>query len=989
MLIKNYLKINMSESKFFNKIKLSELKDIKISAINAYKDHLIIGDVSGNIQIYEITSKNKLNEISKQNFKNKIEQIIKSPNKNICYILSSGELFSLNLPTLDNKTQLIKTGIEKIYINPYNKENENQIMTINKKKKLKIYNIDISPGQVSLTDSKIKEIVVEEIPHYALWFNNSFIYSTSTKTFWLHLNIGKTIPLEFQCISEILNLDDKVVLSSEQITIFMKNGKSIPYNPISQQGKDFISFSRYNNYLIALYQSGIYIYKIGEISCDLVENINFEKNEGVGKYIINSENKIIIFAEDGNKNNVIDLREKPYEEQLNILLEAKDYNSALEVLVNNVPEENDNKLDIIEKFYLDCAFMCLRDDNKDYDLALKYLNLTNFNPFEFIYMFYEYFNINIIHLDKKNNIIEHNKENQLISINSNDNEDLKKKLTFLINILIIKRDYILEKYKYSSSNNEYENEKISFLSSKYSKINLSDSKIEVTIKETFDTINSVLIKSMIKLQKNPRDIQSALNNKSINFQIFENFKNDAFFLDEKNKNLDETKFTLAYIDEKKENYEEALKVWEYFGTRNVQNDKFSSVGRERTKKIFYKFKENKDIEISKKQELFKKYIKWLLLKFQAEAFEVVLKSEIVDIKVFMDEIIPDIEKTTGETGTFKEKFLEYCNQNNKNEEYQTQLLILYIDKMFLYIPKDKKEAKEEDYLQGNLKKYYDMLLKIIKEPDSCYNKRTILEYIENSWIKEPKIYLYSQLKEHDKALNELFNEAKISHKFDDIEKYCKENTKSRPDIFQSFYKLLSDVVKNECQDIINKRLEEADNIEKKLIRAKDENLTENEINEYNNKILKLKEDIKNLNELKKPFEEEMLLILKNYGSIQNLDPLFTLNYINEHINICENDDFFNYLSNVITEYTDERNKYKITKNLSEMSAIYKEKETSEYKKKYVIIDPEKTCGLCKKKIGNNMFVIYPNLMVYHSRCIKNINVDPITGVDFSKKKCSK
>ena len=166
-------------------------------------------------------------------------------------------------------------------------------------------------------------------------------------------------------------------------------------------------------------------------------------------------------------------------------------------------------------------------------------------------------------------------------------------------------------------------------------------------------------------------------------------------------------------------------------------------------------------------------------------------------------------------------------------------------------------------------------------------------------------------------------------------------------------------------------------------------MTENEINEYNNKILKLKEDIKNLNELKKPFEEEMLLILKNYGSIQNLDPLFTLNYINEHINICENDDFFNYLSNVITEYTDERNKYKITKNLSEMSAIYKEKETSEYKKKYVIIDPEKTCGLCKKKIGNNMFVIYPNLMVYHSRCIKNINVDPITGVDFSKKKCSK
>ena len=127
----------MSEPKFFNKIKLSELKDIKISAINVYKDYLIIGDTEGNIQTYEINSKNKINEIGKINIKNKIDLISKSPNRNICYVLSSGEVLSLNLPTLNNKTQLIKTGIEKLYINPYNKENENQILTINKKKKSK------------------------------------------------------------------------------------------------------------------------------------------------------------------------------------------------------------------------------------------------------------------------------------------------------------------------------------------------------------------------------------------------------------------------------------------------------------------------------------------------------------------------------------------------------------------------------------------------------------------------------------------------------------------------------------------------------------------------------------------------------------------------------------------------------------------------------------------------------------------------------------
>ena len=131
----------------------------------------------------------------------------------------------------------------------------------------------------------------------------------------------------------------------------------------------------------------------------------------------------------------------------------------------------------------------------------------------------------------------------------------------------------------------------------------------------------------------------------------------------------------------------------------------------------------------------------------------------------------------------------------------------------------------------------------------------------------------------------------------------------------------------------------------------------------------------------------MLKILKVYGTIDNLDPLFVLNYTNEHINLCENNDFFNYLTNVVTEFTEEGNKYKIAKNLSGMGLIYKEKEALDYKKKYVTIDSEKICDLCKKKIGNTIFVVYPNLRVYHSKCAVNYNIDPMTGVDFSKKKC--
>ena len=975
----------MSQSKFFNKIKITDIEESKISSIAIHKSNVIIGDSSGAVHTYEINLKNKFSQKGEIILKNKIDQILILPLLNICFILSSGELLAAEFPSLNNKTQLIKSGVEKIFINLNNKQCQNQIMVINKKKKLKIYIVDNSQNQITLVDSKNKELNIEEIPNCGEWIDNNLIYSNITKTFWIDLISGKSTVIEIQGTIQIINMEGKIGLVSSDMTIFMKEGKSIPYKPIIQPSKDFLYFSEFNNYLIGLYKNSINIYKKGEQSCDIVETIEFDKNDGQGKFILTSEDKIIICLEIGNKGNFIDLQEKPYEEQVKALIEEKKYNDALEKLIDNVSEDNDEKQDIIEKFYLDCAWACINDKNKDYDLSIRFLNLTNFNPFEYIYMFYDCLNINILHLDKKQDILDHRKDNQLISLDSSGGEEDKKIYSYLINLLIIKRDYILDKY--NSENIDFNKEKITFLSSKFGKIDLSDSKTEITAREALDSINLTLIKSLIKLQKSTRDIEFVLDNKSINYEIFKNFENDPFFLDDKNKNLDETKFALAYISEKKGEYEKALKQWENFGKRKEPTDKFSIVGKERTKKIFYKFKESKNTDRIKKEELFKQYIKWLLLKYQNEAFEVILKTEIIKPNIFMEEIIPEIEKNKGQTGFLKEKFLEYCNQNSKTEDFQTQLLILYADKMFNYKSKDSVIENAENEIQGDLKKYYDSFLKIIKEPECCYNKRKILEYIEKTWLKEPKIYLFSQLKEHDYALTELFNNAKLTLKFDDIEKYCKENTKSKPDIFQNFYKLLSDVAIEDCQKNIDKKLEEIEKLEKKLIGTTQERITETEKQDYNNEIEKLKGEVKKLEEFKKPYEEEMLKILKIYGTIENLDPLFVLNNINEHINICENNDFFNYLNSVITEYTEEGNKYKITKNLSGMGLVYKEKEALDFKKKYVTIDSEKICDLCKKKIGNTIFVVYPNLRVYHSKCATNYNIDPMTGIDFTKKKC--
>ena len=131
-----------------------------------------------------------------------------------------------------------------------------------------------------------------------------------------------------------------------------------------------------------------------------------------------------------------------------------------------------------------------------------------------------------------------------------------------------------------------------------------------------------------------------------------------------------------------------------------------------------------------------------------------------------------------------------------------------------------------------------------------------------------------------------------------------------------------------------------------------------------------------------------MYILTEHGGIDDIDPLVALSYIGDNTNICDIGDenlFYNYLEKVISDYTIKGNKYKVAKNLSEMSLIYKEKEALDYKNRFVTIDNDKICDLCKKKIGGAMFVVYPNLKVCHSKCATNPSVDPTTGINFTKK----
>ena len=978
-----------TQNKFFIKknIDPKEGNITGITAVNICDKHLITGDEKGNLIIYEFGQNDKLNKIKETSFKSKIDKILVIPSNKISYVLVGGEIYFVKLPQMQVIQSLFKSkDIVNAFLNEEQSNYKNYILVINKKKKLKLYQIDVAQDKVTTQEKKFpKDFVLEDFPKCGIWTaKNYFVYALKSEdgkqdtSNWLNLDNEKKKSDEVENIVEIYNLGDKVAISNPNYTLFMVDGISFQYSMLLHETCDFKNFCEFKNHLFALCNKTLGVYKAGQQQYDPVETLSLDEGE-TGKFMVASKYKLVVISESGKKCHFIDFQEKPYEQQIEILLDQKLYDKALEKLLENLTEDDDKRKEKVEALFLDCAWTCLEGNKKDYDNSFKFMSLTNFNPFEFIYMFYESLYVNIIHTDKAKEIKDRKKENQLFGLSAGE-EEQKNAFRFLINILKLKRDYILEKIVKPEKSAEVETKKLKFDSSKRGKIYLKDSKITTSVRDCFYIINTTLIKSMIKLKADPKEIEAVLDNETIDISKFDDFEKDEFFRDEKNKNLDETKFTLSYITEKKgNNYAIPLEQWEAFGKSN--NKSYSEIGKERTKKIFYKFKENKNADIEEYEPLFRKHIKWLLEKYQTEAFEVVIKTELVSSNIFLDDIIPEFSKTRtdGNTEDLKEKFLEYCNENQKNANYQTQLLELYADKMFKLAGVENKEVK----IEGDVKRYYDLFQKIIESEDSVYNKSKILTHIENSWLFKAKIFLYSQLNEHDKALQELFNQAKTTGKYNDIEDFCKQNVYNHHEIFQDFYKLLSKEVQ-ECQEIIDKNTEKI--FEKKTLLEKNANDMEiNEKTELERDIKKLEEEIKNNEKRKEPFEKEMLNLLEKHGKIDEIDPIKALELANEHWNVCDkNNEFFNYLVGVIKEYTISSNKYKITKSLSEIGLIYKEKEAYEYKKKNVTIDSDKSCDLCKKKIGSTIFVIYPNMKVYHSKCAPNPNIDPMTGVDFSK-----
>lgn len=929
----------------FEKKELGNLADQKIASVALLNDYLCFGTEKGLLSSYQIKSGNKLDPCGMVQIDSKkpVEKILVNNELSLIYTLCNGDLNVYSVPKLHMYFNLkISEDIAKIALNGSKKVNSNSILTISKKKKIRIYEYNTQDQSLK---QKGGEISINESPELIQWYDNILCYKSKKTLYWLNLDNYKLVKNEMDC-EGIDFIRDSIIVLQKELGIIMDLNTVKQFSPIVFSEKNILCLIEYKNYILSFHEGAICFYLLGDTDSKKFQTIPLNSDE-VGKFILLSGkntgnaqldaslNLIYVTQLNTGRFKAYEIKEKPFQHIMTKLLKDGAVDDALNILNGNIFSNNENKMDIIEQFFLDASWVYFNQEK--YDFAHKYARLTNFNPFEFIYTFYTLIDSEIIHSDCISSIKNDLSKNQIeikFKDKSNVLMDDKPAFGFLMDLLIDKRNYLLKQFDFPKDNEKL----ITFMSSQMALIDLSKSNKKYTAGETLNYINSMLVKVMIKHKEKPKEIASIIDHPTFTCTNFCDMDNDQFY---KMTTSDELKMAMAYYYEKIEKYEKALEIWEVFGSNDcgTKTTIFAYEAKDRTKKIFYKFKLSL-MNKNQNMKLFEKYIKWLLIKFPEDAFEVVINTEIISIDYFLSKIVPDTEYGVSDKD-IKEKFLIYYNNKSPNEKYQTLLIELFIDKLFK--KKMKDTALNSIQFEGDLKDNYDLFMKYLKADNACFSKNYILDKIKDTWLLNGEIFLYSQLKMHSNALEKLIDNAMIEEndKFTKAEEYCSDNFQTKPEIYNMFLKML--------------------------------------INKYNE--IKKK---KGFEERIPNFEDQIISFLQKNKDVEKIDPVIAMEILPENFNICD-ERLYDYLTNVIKEYTSLTNKYKIERSISDMALTYKERELLEEKNKFVEIDNDTVCDLCKKKIGTTIFVVYPNMKIYHSKCAPNLNVCPTTGIDFQKK----
>lgn len=921
--------------------------EYRITALESARGIVYTGDTKGQIFSYKILNQGTINETLTLNGssaklgKSKLDKLKADKEKKILFALAESLLVAYNMDDLEEVQNFSKNN-NCFSINEA-PDYGGEVCVIQNKKKLIVYKWSSNrvgartkPGGFFAE----KEYAVPEAPAAMVWCKDSIcmgffkrnymiINSESGAISNIDVNSGpaNSVPYIKAVGDDFYCLWGNILLPMEGST-----GSNAMKNPISfPENKHLSCAGVKDQYMLLVTENTLEVYAISEAS--LVQK---EDTPQPVLLIADTDNYVLYCT----TTTIYGLHQVPLADQINrLLLECKIQDARK--LLTKMLEGEVNAEAQYEQFNLDAAW-CLFKQLKFLSSADNFI-LTNFDPREIMCMFPEYSGkFSNEKVKTINNIIQDginatsaSRENEAISGAIKD-KLIQAKMAVVI-MLQQKRKTIFEPPKAGKITSIYTFMKSSFCINKIASDN-------VPREEIIEIIDTFLLKILVevhlaeneskkfneKLNKTPYKILSEMFEPA--YKITLNFQESEQFLKSRG---DKAKELLAMLYESSGRKEEALKIFKdpVTGDRKLREE-FAR----QTVRILLK--------VSDKQIIFF-YSEWVLLSYPDIGLEIFTSPKELH-HISYDSVLEHLGKYDTDQFSLVEKYLRWLIEIKKvdTERFHTRLALCYVNKLFSMLPKGiKEEDLPSDVNSSSFFKYKKDLITFLETSTHCHYK-TILEEIENSWMIEAEVLLLGKEERHSEALNILVANGILKGDFTKAETYCITYGNN----------LLSELLKV----YIDKSTE----LKKKV---ESDNSTQAESTTQAQK-----------------FEKCAFELLKKYSTHPDLNPTSVMEIIPDAWSLSSASEYSLqlYLHVALSHSLHKSRVAKIIRHLSDMELIQTECEWTEYRRSYVKITNEKLCDMCKKKIGDRPFGVYPNGKVVHQKCMVSPNVCPVTNTNF-------
>jgi len=923
----------------------------KISVIDASDKYLFVGTLTGEIHRIPFDASKATTNI--QDPKRRSISLGKNRVENIKYVpliacvlvqTSDGLLFQIDEEIFAKAGDPLFKSCYSYCLNECPKKAAELLVFSSSKPKNQLihFRYNDQTGRFEMDEEDVQKL--PDAPAALAWFDRTIFVAFKGRSYD-RINLAeKTITPIYQ--EQVPQRPLIKVISEEELLILMnpdtgmshniKTFEPLPKSTIHISNK-FVGITVVQPYIIILYDNMIQVFNVN-VSRNkgrLLQEISLSKDTGKG---LASANNKVFFA---TTQNIFLLSLVPYKDQIFKCLINGKVDDAQLIFDQYVPEDDPERARRSEVFRVDASWVLIRDLN--FKNARNMIAETNFDIRELLALFRDYLPttkevVNNINMVSKRNLtialvideaIKSGRAPQEFRQDPNKVKKIAKE--FLAFVLENRRTYYLNNYDETHFNEipKFTTSGFSLLADEVKKGLMTENSVQ----NLLEMIDFALIRLYAEFKEEVK-LSLFLDNPKIYCKAYLTDL-EPYVLELKSLNPS----IVAKFYEQFGKLREALEIWRELG--NSVKFEQSEQAAEQTIRILKNCKDSK---------LILEYLKWVLIKTPKIAMRVF---SVLDEKVVHpDKMIEYLEQNiTNQNNArmLKERFLEVQVLENKieDEKYHTILAKYYVQQLFELRPRDAKDEKEDKKYQGDkkietlMKKFHDFL----REPKAKYRSDTILQEIKDSWLFDDEIYLYGKEKQHSKALKKLLE----NHHFMYAEEYCSaKNEGLLTELFKLYIRLYQDTEK----EYKEKRSEDCIQILQTL------------------KVL-------------------INTFLKKYASHAQLDPLAVVELIPEDWLISgdeDNNGVYIFLTASLSSKLHKRRNTKIAKSLCEMDQLNVECTVAKAQQANVKITQDKNCSVCGKKIGEKVFVVYPNGVTTHHTCRadNDLTICPITKQNFQK-----